>query len=100
MEIHGEISMEIDVLILHGIPWRILHGFFHVFSHGLFNVLRRKLELKSVALGFKSVALCFISSFCEIVNTITSLDPIHSYSLFFLFFLYMYIDSEKPYWEN
>ena len=26
MEIHGEISMEIDGLILHGIPWRIFHG--------------------------------------------------------------------------
>ena len=25
MEIHGEISME-NVLILHGVPWRIFHG--------------------------------------------------------------------------
>ena len=41
MEIYGEISMEIDVLILHGIPWRIFHGnpwnsmeFDGGFSHG------------------------------------------------------------------
>ena len=41
MEIYGEISMEIDVLILHGIPWRIFHGnpwnsmeFHGGFSHG------------------------------------------------------------------
>ena len=26
MEIYGEISMEIDVLILHGIPWRFFTG--------------------------------------------------------------------------
>ena len=26
MEIYGEISMEIDVLIVHGIAWRIFHG--------------------------------------------------------------------------
>ena len=44
MEIYGEISMEIDVLILHGIPWRIFHGnpwnsmeFHGGFSHGNFK---------------------------------------------------------------
>ena len=29
MEIYGEISMEIDVLILHGIPWRNSMEVFH-----------------------------------------------------------------------
>ena len=58
MEIYGEISMEIDVLILHGIPWRIFHGnpwnSMEVFHTGL---ARRKYKDAQVS-----------SHVCNIVN--------------------------------
>ena len=50
MEIYGEISMEIDVLILHGIPWNSME----VFHTGL---ARRKYKDAQVS-----------SHVCNIVN--------------------------------